>query len=93
MEVLLPYLTLMGAGIIGANLTCLIWKKISMGVVGNCLTGMLGGIVVSFSLQYLFIYIPNNTMSYFVIGLLAGIVMMIAIGCMRRKTIGAISEG
>ena len=86
MEVLLPYLILMGAGILGANLVCLICKQISIGVVGNCLTGMLGGIVVSFSIQYLFIYIPNNTVSYFIIGLLSGIAMMIAIGFMRRKS-------
>jgi len=86
MEVLLPYLILMGAGVLGANLVCLFWKQISIGVIGNCLSGMLGGIVISFSIKYLFVYIPNNTASYFIIGLLSGIVLMVVIGCMRKKS-------
>jgi len=87
MEVLLPYLILMGAGMIGANLVCLAWKHINIGAVGNCLTGMLGGIIVSFFIKYLFIYIPNNTVSYLLLGLISGVTMMIAIGYVRKKIV------
>ncbi len=85
MEVLLPYLLLMGCGSLGAIVLGFVWKRVSIGIAGNAVTGMAGGFCCSYLMKYVFLFLPAQPVSYAVTGLAAGVGCMILIGLLRKR--------
>ncbi len=85
MEILTPYLLQLAAGVFTAATLCAVFKKLSIGVAGNILTGLTGGFIASMLMQSIREYLPAHILSAIAVAVIVTIALTVFIGLARRS--------
>ena len=84
METLLPLALQILSGIVGGNIAAVIFRKFSLGVMGNSLAGMVGGALSGTLLSVVAGIGLGNRLSEMIAACVAGGAIMLLTGIIRK---------